>query len=42
MYKWTPQEIDEQELEMLLDYVIVSHKTGEDGNQTAYIDEVMQ
>lgn len=41
-YSWTPKQIDDQELDMLLDYVVVSHKTSEDNNERVVcIDEVM-
>jgi len=37
-YGWTPSEIDEQEIEMLFDYVIAMSNEEEDG---IYIDEVL-
>jgi len=40
-YYWTPKQIDEQELDVLLDYVVVSYKTDEDTEQVVCIDEVM-
>jgi len=40
-YYWTPEEIDNQDLDILLDYVVVSYKVAE-SKDFAHIDEVMQ